>query len=95
MSRTQSNLGWHALLNLDGQPPGPRWARLAEAVRSSIRSGALAAGSVLPPSRLLAADLGCSRWTVTEAYQQLVAEGYLQARVGSGTRSTWCPGTAR
>jgi GntR family transcriptional regulator/MocR family aminotransferase len=95
MSRTQSNLGWHALLNLDGQPPGPRWARLAEAVRSSIRSGALAAGSVLPPSRLLAADLGCSRWTVTEAYQQLVAEGYLQARVGSGTRVAWREGTGR
>ena len=45
----------------------------------------LPAGSALPPSRTLAHDLGCSRWVVTEAYGQLVAEGYLESRVGAGT----------
>jgi GntR family transcriptional regulator/MocR family aminotransferase len=34
----------------------------------------------------MAAELGCSRWVVTEAFEQLVAEGYLESRVGSGTR---------
>jgi GntR family transcriptional regulator/MocR family aminotransferase len=95
MPRNRANLAWHALLDLDGQPPGPRYARLAAAVRVAIREGALPAGSVLPPSRLLAADLGCSRWAVTEAYQQLVAEGYAEARVGSGTRVVWREGAAR
>jgi len=33
---------------------------------------------MLPPSRSLAAELGCSRWVVTEAYSQLIAQGYLE-----------------
>jgi hypothetical protein len=45
----------------------------------------------LPPSRTLAADLGVSRWTVTQAYAQLVTEGYLTARTGSATRVSWTP----
>jgi GntR family transcriptional regulator / MocR family aminotransferase len=94
MRENQANLAWDTLLDLDGQPPGPLYARLAGALRGAIRSGALPVGSVLPPSRLLAADLGCSRWTVTEAYQQLVAEGYAAARVGSGTRVAWHAGAA-
>jgi GntR family transcriptional regulator/MocR family aminotransferase len=34
----------------------------------------------------LGREPGCSRWVVSEAYAQLAAEGYLEARVGSGTR---------
>ncbi|MEN0072232.1 MAG: PLP-dependent aminotransferase family protein, partial [Propionicimonas sp.] len=64
----------------------PRYARLAGGIRAAIRDGRLPAGAALPPSRDLAADLGCSRWVVTQAYEQLVAEGYLDARVGAGTR---------
>ena len=63
--------------------------RLKRALRAAIRSGRLATGATLPPSRALAADLGCSRWAVTEAYAQLTAEGYLEARTGSGTRVRW------
>src|SRR3984957_11577559 len=48
-------------------------------------------GVALPPSRMLAADLGVSRWTVTEAYGQLVTEGYLTGKTGSATRVTWSP----
>src|SRR5690242_15254841 len=92
MSRNQSNTAWDLLLDLDKQPPGPRHTRLAAAWRMAIRGGVLPAGSLLPPSRLLAADLGYSRWTVTEVYQQLVAEGYAHARVGSGTRVAALPG---
>ncbi|KOX34875.1 GntR family transcriptional regulator [Saccharothrix sp. NRRL B-16348] len=68
--------------------------RLAHALRAAIRDGRLAEGAAVPPSRALAEDLGCSRWVVTEAYGQLVAEGYLTARVGSATRVSWSPVTA-
>jgi GntR family transcriptional regulator / MocR family aminotransferase len=85
MSGFQTNLAWDALLEPGGRH-GPRHARLAGALRRAIRDGRLPPGSALPPSRQLAEDLGCSRWVVTEAYAQLAAEGYVDARVGSGTR---------
>jgi GntR family transcriptional regulator/MocR family aminotransferase len=85
MVELQTNLAWDALLELSGRP-GPLHARLSGALREAIRDRRLPAGSALPPSRVLAEDLGCSRWVVTEAYAQLAAEGYLEARVGSGTR---------
>jgi GntR family transcriptional regulator/MocR family aminotransferase len=56
------------------------------ALRDGVRDGRLAAGTPLPPSRALAAELGCSRWVVTEAYSQLVSEGYLSGTTGSATR---------
>ena len=86
MPQSQTNLAWDTLLELGEAPSGPLHARLSGALREAVRSGRLPAGSALPPSRQLAADLGCSRWVVTEAYAQLAAEGYLEARVGSGTR---------
>ena len=59
---------------------------LEQALRDGVRSGRLLAGTLLPPSRALAADLAVARNTVAEAYAQLVAEGWLTARQGSGTR---------
>src|SRR5215213_7874561 len=85
MDGFQTNLAWETLLELGGRQ-GPLHARLSGALREAIRDRRLPAGSVLPPSRALAEDLGCSRWVVTEAYAQLAAEGYLEGRVGSGTR---------
>lgn len=58
---------------------------LAEAVREAVRTGHLAPGARLPSSRQLAADLGLARNTVADAYADLVAEGWLTARRGSGT----------
>jgi GntR family transcriptional regulator/MocR family aminotransferase len=46
----------------------------------------LVGGTKLPPTRELAAELNCSRSAVVSAYAQLVAEGYLESRQGSGTR---------
>ncbi|HSK92335.1 MAG TPA: PLP-dependent aminotransferase family protein [Euzebyales bacterium] len=58
---------------------------LADALRQAVRAGRLPAGTSLPASRSLAADLAVSRGVVVRAYEQLVAEGYLTARTGRGT----------
>src|SRR5437899_10710616 len=84
--QTNSPLPWDALLDHLPTVTGPVHVRLTEGIRHAIRSGRLPAGAALPPSRSLAEMLGCSRWVVTEAYGQLVAEGYLDARPGSATR---------
>jgi GntR family transcriptional regulator / MocR family aminotransferase len=60
--------------------------QVAAELRTAIRSGRLAGGARLPASRDLARDLGMSRGVVVEAYEQLVAEGFLVSRQGSGTR---------
>ncbi|MCQ0024040.1 winged helix-turn-helix domain-containing protein, partial [Streptomyces somaliensis DSM 40738] len=72
-------------LHLEIQGPGLR-AGLMEALREAVRTGRLAPGTRLPSSRVLAADLGVARNTVADAYAELVAEGWLAARQGSGTR---------
>ncbi|MGW1881038.1 MocR-like pyridoxine biosynthesis transcription factor PdxR [Streptomyces sp. NPDC001970] len=59
---------------------------LMDALRDAVRTGRLAPGTRLPSSRTLAADLGLARNTVADAYAELVAEGWLTARQGSGTR---------
>ncbi|WP_190226784.1 GntR family transcriptional regulator, partial [Streptomyces hydrogenans] len=61
-------------------------AGLMDALREAVRGGRLAPGTRLPSSRQLAADLGVARNTVADAYAELVAEGWLTARQGSGTR---------
>ncbi|MCP2329561.1 GntR family transcriptional regulator/MocR family aminotransferase [Hamadaea flava] len=59
--------------------------RLTEALRTAIEQERLAPGTRLPSSRELAAELGLSRGVVVEAYEQLIAEGWLTGRRGSGT----------
>ena len=65
--------------------------QLEDALRVAIRSGRLAPGSVLPPSRDLADELGVSRGVVVDSYSQLATEGYLAAKRGSGTRVALLP----
>ncbi|MEU4406614.1 PLP-dependent aminotransferase family protein [Streptosporangium sp. NPDC023963] len=60
-------------------------AQIARELREAVRRGRLAAGVRLPASRELARDLGLSRGVVVEAYEQLVAEGFLISRIGAGT----------
>lgn len=59
--------------------------QIYEVMREAILRGVWAADTRLPSSRELAADTGLSRNTVLHAYQQLLAEGYIAARPGSGT----------
>jgi GntR family transcriptional regulator/MocR family aminotransferase len=72
-------------LHLDLTGPRVR-AAVEAALRQAVQSGTLPAGTRLPATRTLAADLGIARNTVADAYGQLVAEGWLTARPGSGTR---------
>ncbi len=83
---------WELLLPAAGAPARRRGRALQSALRESVRSGRLAAGTRLPSSRELAADLGVSRGLVTEAYEQLTAEGYLRSDRGAGT---WVGDAAR
>ncbi len=62
-----------------------RSSAIEASLRGAIIDGRLAPGTRLPSSRALASDLGCARATVVAAYEQLVAEGYLLAKVGAGT----------
>ncbi|OIJ67395.1 PLP-dependent aminotransferase family protein [Streptomyces mangrovisoli] len=79
---------WATLgVDLHLEPVGPGVRRgLTDALREAVRTGRLAPGTRLPSSRVLAADLGIARNTVADAYADLVAEGWLTARQGSGTR---------
>jgi GntR family transcriptional regulator/MocR family aminotransferase len=77
----------HLELTADGgSARGGKRAVLARALRDAVSSGRLPAGTRLPPYRSLAADLGMARNAVADAYAELVAEGWLTARQGSGTR---------
>jgi GntR family transcriptional regulator/MocR family aminotransferase len=67
-------------------PRRPKRDQLEHHLRDAIRAGRLHPGTRLPPSRVLASDLGVSRGLVVEVYGQLAAEGFLTTRRGSGTR---------
>jgi GntR family transcriptional regulator/MocR family aminotransferase len=67
------------------QAAGPLHRRLYGCIRGCILDASLASGTRLPASRDLARELGLSRNTVTSAYDQLRAEGYVRALTGSGT----------
>jgi GntR family transcriptional regulator/MocR family aminotransferase len=81
-------------LHLELAGPGLR-AGLTQALREAVRTGRLVPGTRLPSSRSLAADLGIARNTVADAYSELVAEGWLTAQQGSGTRVAWSAGPHR
>ncbi|MEX0303514.1 MAG: PLP-dependent aminotransferase family protein [Leisingera sp.] len=62
----------------------PLYQQIVTALRRQISEGSLAIGTRLPSSRALAQDLGVARSTVVTAYDQLVAEGFADARRGAG-----------
>jgi GntR family transcriptional regulator/MocR family aminotransferase len=72
-------------LHLSLAGDGELTTRLYRELRQAVRDGRLRPGDRLPPTRDLAARLEVSRGTVATAYERLVAEGFLAARVGAGT----------
>lgn len=61
------------------------YQQLCDSLRKTILSGQLPGGSALPSTRRLADELGLSRTTVVNAYEQLIAEGYIEGKGGSGS----------
>jgi len=82
-------------LRLDRAASDPLPVQLAGQIRALILAGTLERGDRLPSSRALAADLGTSRAVAEQAYEQLIAEGWLQGRRGSGTYVGAPPGPIR
>jgi len=62
----------------------PLYLRIRDELRQRIITGDIPVGSVLPPSRQLAYDLKVSRITVTNAYDELKAEGLIDGKIGAG-----------
>jgi GntR family transcriptional regulator / MocR family aminotransferase len=76
------------VINLDGSSARPLYCQLYNEVRAAILTGKLVAGSRLPSTRELATELGLSRTTVLNAFDQLIAEGYMEGHTGVGTYVT-------
>ena len=72
-------------ISLDEDDSQPLSRRIYRRIRKQILDGDLKAGDRIPSSRTLSGQLGVSRNTVLEAYDQLSAEGFLETRHGSGT----------
>ncbi|MGC3938708.1 PLP-dependent aminotransferase family protein [Roseobacter sp. EG26] len=78
-------LNW---LEIDREKSAPLYDQISGQIRVAISLGRLSPGTVLPASRVLSRELGVSRITTLKAYEQLTAEGFLEARRGVGTRVT-------
>jgi GntR family transcriptional regulator/MocR family aminotransferase len=72
-------------LALDHSSPVALYRQIYDGLRDGIISGRFESGTKLPASRALASSLGVSRITVTECYDRLVSEGYLETLRSSGT----------
>jgi GntR family transcriptional regulator/MocR family aminotransferase len=73
------------VLTIDGRSATPLHRQIYNEIRAAVLSGRLAPGARLPSTRALAADLAVSRNTAAGAFDQLLAEGYIEGRRGAGT----------
>ncbi|HDR9446172.1 TPA: GntR family transcriptional regulator, partial [Burkholderia multivorans] len=84
MGRTEVSTRWHDAI---GAVHGieSKYKRLVKAIAADIESGALAPGARLAPQRDVAASLGVSVQTVTNAYKELERQGLIRCEVGRGS----------
>jgi GntR family transcriptional regulator / MocR family aminotransferase len=73
------------MITVDRSLGQPLHRQVYAAFRAAIVDGRLRPGQRIPSTRLLASEIGVSRFPVLNAYAQLLAEGYLQSRIGAGT----------
>ncbi|MEI6159026.1 MAG: PLP-dependent aminotransferase family protein [Roseococcus sp.] len=73
------------LLGLDRESEAPLLRQLYLELRRAVLAGVLPPGARLPATRALAQRLGVARNTVVAAYDQLLAEGFIQGRTGAGS----------
>jgi 2-aminoadipate transaminase len=83
------DVGWPSTLpTVDRESIVPIYQQIYEDLRDAILAGKLPEATRLPSERTLAERLGVNRSTVVHAYRELVAEGLIEQRVGSGSRVT-------
>src|SRR6187402_1359130 len=73
------------IVSVDRTSPDPMHRQIYSALRRLILEGRIESDTLLPSTRSLAEDLKVGRNTVIAAYDQLLAEGFIEARAGSGT----------
>ncbi len=73
-------------IGIDRKDREPIQSQIARQLRALVHSGRLKPQIKLPSTRALSEELSVARATVVEAYEQLLSEGYLETRSGSGTR---------
>src|SRR5713226_7383684 len=73
------------MIAVNRKAPRALHRQIYDAYRAAIVNGSLRAGQRIPSTRVLAAEIRVSRFPVLNAYAQLLAEGYLESRVGAGT----------
>jgi GntR family transcriptional regulator/MocR family aminotransferase len=83
--RRSASIGVTPIIPFDRSSPVPFYLQIYEGVRAAITSGRLIPGQRLPSTRTLAEELQISRYPVFSAFDQLLQEGYLDGKVGSGT----------
>jgi GntR family transcriptional regulator / MocR family aminotransferase len=86
MVRTSTRFPTELLVELHKDDRLPLHRQLEQELRGAIRTGRLQPDTALPSTRVLADQLGLSRGVVVEAYEQLLAEGYLTSVPGGATR---------
>ena len=80
-------LGWPAAMpTIDRDSIVPIYQQIYEELREAILTGTLPESTRLPPERTLAEKLSVNRSTVVHAYRELVVDGLIEQRVGSGSR---------
>ena len=72
-------------IRIDRREPTPLHSQIKRQIQELINSGVLSEGKRLPPTRPMAKSLDVNRSTVVAAYEELIADGLVEARVGSGT----------
>jgi len=82
---TSHSIGIAPLMMVDREAAAPLHKQIYDSYRSAILRGALRPGQQIPSSREFASEIDVSRFPVLHAYSQLLAEGYFESRVGSGT----------
>src|SRR5258706_975977 len=73
------------LVTFDNRSDIPFYKQIYDGYRAAILSGRMRPGERLPSTRALAAELNISRLPVVNAFEQLLHEGYIEGRAGSGT----------
>ncbi len=87
----QTNPAAALALAVDRRGATPLYRQLYDQLRAMVLAGRIAPGEPLPSTRALVRELGISRTTVCQAFDQLTAEGYIQGVVGSGTYAADVP----